>query len=398
MRRARHVLAAVLFSLAGVPAARALPTTAFLASYWHAPVSLGGAARPPWPAFETRLSARTCALCHAAQYKAWRTSRHARAMGAGVIAQLAVAGVRARAFVGGCLSCHAPGRRQWREVQAFIRGGHLRALAREGVGCADCHVRHYQRFGPPLAAFIAAGSVIHGGFTPESAFTRSRFCAVCHQFHRSGARLDGVLLENTYNEWRNSSYGRAGVTCQDCHMPGGRHVFAGIHDAAFVRRAVRVGWRRSACGRLRVCAQLSLTNTGVGHDFPTYTTPKVVMRIEELCGDRVCAKTRRQSVIARRINLELTRQYFDTRLAPGATRRLVYAMPQEAGATALAARIVVYPDAAYVRFFRAYLAHYHMTARERLLIERALNHDRHSSYVLWRVRSPLRAGASAGLR
>ncbi|MDA8389594.1 MAG: multiheme c-type cytochrome [Gammaproteobacteria bacterium] len=374
---------AAVCGLVLAPAARSFPTTAFLARYWHTPVPLGGARIPHWPAFETRLSPRACALCHAAQYDAWKTSRHAQAMGPGVIGQLAVAGVRARGFAEGCLSCHAPGRGSWREVRSFIRGGRLHAVARYGVSCADCHVRHYQRFGPPLAAFLAAGRMIHNGFTPESAFTRSRFCAVCHQFHRDGARLDGVLLENTYNEWYDSRYRLEGVTCQSCHMPGGRHRFAGIHDPGFVRRAVQVRWRIRICGQRRVCARLSLTNTGVGHDFPTYTTPKVVMSIEELCGDRVCAGTRRQSVIARRINLDLTREYFDTRLPPGATRRLVYVMPQAAHATGVAARIVVYPDAAYLRFFRAYLARYRMTARERALIERALRHDMHTAYVLW---------------
>ncbi len=376
---------AVLLGLGVVRPAYAFPTTAFLAHYWRTPAPLGGVHRPRWPVFETRLAPRTCALCHAAQYDAWRESRHARAMGPGVIAQLAVAGVRARAFVRGCLSCHAPGRRQWREVEAFIRGGRLHGLARFGVSCADCHVRRYQRFGPPLAAFIAAGRVVHNGFTPEAAFTRSRFCAVCHQFHRDGARLHGVLLEDTYNEWHDSRYRKQGITCQSCHMPGGRHSFLGIHNRRFVRRAVRVRWHIADCGQRRVCARLSLTNRGAGHDFPTYTTPKVVMRIAQLCGKAVCAGTGRRFVIARRISLDLRHEYFDTRLAPGATRTLSYAQPRDPAATAVEADITVYPDAAYVRFFHAYLGAYRMTAAEHALIERALVHDERSAYVLWRA-------------
>ncbi len=373
----------ILLGLALAESAWALPTTPFLSHYWQWPLALSRHPQPAWPAFERRLSAKACALCHEAQARAWRRSRHAQAMGPGVIAQLAVAGLRHKAFIQGCLSCHAPGGRQWRDVRAFlVSRGPLKGLARQGVTCADCHVRHERRFGPPLAPYIAAGDVVHGGFTPESVFTRSRFCAVCHQFHKNGARLDGVLLENTYQEWRASRYARQRITCQSCHMPDGRHTFSGIHNPRFVRRALTIRFSsRTTHGTVQ--ARLSVTNSGVGHDFPTYTTPEVIVTVREICAHGVCPGSTRRLLIGRRISLNLRHQVFDTRIPPGAARTLHYQAALAHGATALQGRIVVEPDAAYLRFFRAYLVRYALNRGEHRAIVRALARDRRSAYVLW---------------
>ncbi|HUW98245.1 MAG TPA: multiheme c-type cytochrome [Acidiferrobacter sp.] len=390
--RAPRSLGFLVFALLGLSGpAWGFPTTAFLTRYWHRPLPLAGKPVPPWPRFERTLSAQACARCHKAQYDAWHASRHALAMGPGVTGQLAVAGPSRWPFVRSCIFCHAPGDRQWRAVRAFIaHDDHLlTGLAHQGVTCADCHVRHYQRFGPGLVPYLAAGRVVHNGFTPESAFTRSRFCAGCHQFHKNGTRLHGLLLENTYNEWRASRYAKTKISCQSCHMPGGHHSFLGIHSRRFVRHALTIDLRL-APDRVghRVHATLAVTNSGVGHDFPTYTTPTVVLSIAQLCGKTICAGSRRQTVIARRISLDLRHQYFDTRLAPGATRTLHYHLRRRPAATALLARIVVYPDAAYVRFFRAYLAAYTLTREEHAQIERALTRDERSRYILWSQRRP----------
>lgn len=377
-------MTALLLFLCLAPTAWGLPTSPFLTHFWHRPLPLAGAPAPPWPAFERKLSASTCALCHQSQYDQWRKSRHAEAMGPGVIAQLMVAGAAHPRFVRNCLSCHAPGHRQGLTLKAYMAGARLTHLARQGVTCADCHVRHYQRFGPPLLAYLAAGRVVHNGFTPELDFTRSRFCASCHQFHKSGARLNGVLLENTYNEWRASPYAKRHITCQSCHMPKGRHNFYGIHNRRFVRRALTIRMDLGPGlpgGPLPV--RLSVKNSGVGHDFPTYTTPRVVVSVRQMCGPKTCPHSIQKILIGRRISLDLRHQYYDTRLAPGARRTLYYTLPRVPAATAVLGRIVVYPDAAYVRFFRAYLAANALAPNERGLIERVLKHDKDSGYVLW---------------
>ncbi len=389
IRRPSRWLAALVF-LCLAPTAWGLPTSPFLTQFWHRPLALGGEPPPPWPVFERKLSASTCALCHQSQYKQWRKSRHALAMGPGVIGQLAAAGLAHPRFVRNCLSCHAPGNRQELAVKAFMVGAPLTPFARQGITCADCHVRHYQRFGPPLSAYLAAGRVVHNGFTPESDFTHSRFCASCHQFHKSGARLNGVLLENTYNEWRASPYAKDGITCQSCHMPKGRHDFYGIHNRQFVRRALTIHMDLSpSLPGHPIHATLSITNSGVGHDFPTYTTPRVAVSLQQMCGRRTCRHSTRQIIIGRSISLDLRHQYYDTRLAPGARRTLRYEVPRVAAATAVLGRIIVYPDAAYVHFFHAYLAAYALTPDERGLIERALKRDENSRYILWSRRQEL---------
>ena len=368
----------------------AWPTTAFLSRYWHRPLPVGGRLLPHWPAAQVALSARACGQCHIRQYREWRRSRHALAMGPGVVGQLMAAGRGRWAFIRGCLLCHAPAGRQNREVRAALMGAALGPMAHQGVTCADCHVRAYRRFGPPLESYLAAGRIIHGGFTPSNDFTRSRFCISCHQFHGNGARLHGALLENVYGEWRRSRYARAGVTCQTCHMPNGRHDFYGIHNPRFVRKALTIRLRVEPREAKRdLVARLSIMNSGVGHDFPTYTTPEVVATIWQDCARHICPGTARRLVIGRRISLDLEHQYFDTRLKPGQARQLSYGVARAAHATALEARIIVSPDAAYVRFFRAYLARYRLTHKERAAIKRALARDENSRYVLWQAKRPL---------
>jgi hypothetical protein len=96
-------------------------------------------------------------------------------------------------------------------------------------------------------------------------------------------RPDGKLLENTYNEWRGSRFAREGVQCQDCHMPERRHRWRGIHDADMVRSGLTItakpGAARYRPGEIAVVT-LRVTSTRIGHAFPTYVTPRVVLRGE----------------------------------------------------------------------------------------------------------------------
>jgi hypothetical protein len=55
-------------------------------------------------------------------------------------------------------------------------------------------------------------------------------------------------------------------------MPERRHLFGGIHDPAMVASGLMAEVRVSSDG-----AQFSLTSNAIGHAFPTYATPKVVM-------------------------------------------------------------------------------------------------------------------------
>jgi len=190
----------------------------------------------------------------------------------------------------GCLGCHAP----LAEQSPLIRStGRLAAnpafdpaLHREGLPCAGCHVRGHQRFGPPrrdgsLASAGPPEALPHGGVTRTPAFLSAAFCRGCHQFAEDAPTLNGKPLENTYREWEASRFAREGVQCQDCHMPDRRHLWRGIHDVDMVRSGLSIevaGPRSRAGAGDNVDVGLTVRSVRVGHAFPTYVTPKVVLR------------------------------------------------------------------------------------------------------------------------
>lgn len=62
-------------------------------------------------------------------------------------------------------------------------------------------------------------------------------------------------------------------------MPDRRHLWRGIHDPEMVKQGVTIDLKTAREGS-RVQATLTITNSGVGHYFPTYLTPKVFLRME----------------------------------------------------------------------------------------------------------------------
>src|SRR6185436_19772252 len=171
--------------------------------------------------------------------------------------------------------------------------------------------------------------------------------------------LNGKLLENTYAEWKASRFAREGVQCQDCHMPDRRHLWRGIHDADMVRSGLTIT-ARAASPRVRpgqtVSATLVVESTRVGHAFPTYVTPRVVLRGELIdSAGNVVPGTVRERVIAREVALDLSREIRDTRLAPGARARLDYRARAPVAGLRVRLSVVVEPDAFYTAFFEAVL-------------------------------------------
>jgi hypothetical protein len=88
--------------------------------------------------------------------------------------------------------------------------------------------------------------------TVENPFLRSAdFCGTCH----NEMSPFGVWVKSTHLEWREGPQGKAGIVCQDCHMPpaAGRsarmgeelpdvrqHLFHGAHDTGKVRGVAEV--------------------------------------------------------------------------------------------------------------------------------------------------------------
>jgi hypothetical protein len=339
----------------------------FLARHWRTPLAPQGAPPARFTEVEASLAPEGCATCHPAQFADWSTSFHARSMGPGVAGQLVEMFTSAPDEALGCLGCHAP----LAEQRPLVRdgAGHAPhgafdpALLARGLVCAGCHVRAHERFGPPRRDGSVANSgpretLPHDGATRTRAFLASEFCRGCHQFTSDGFALNGKLLEDTYMEWKRSRYARRGVQCQDCHMPDRRHLWRGIHDPDMVRAGLTITVQPGARGRAGrlVSAVLTVRNTGVGHAFPTYVTPRVVLRGELVDAQGIVVPgSRREQVIAREVALDLSKELRDTRLPPGARARFVYRVRAPLAGLRMRLSVVVEPDAFYTAFFEALL-------------------------------------------
>ena len=378
----------------------------FVRRHWRAPLPPQGPAPERFTPVEASLAPEACGTCHPVQLADWKTSLHATSMGPGVSGQLADMLRHDPASAVSCYRCHAPLAEQ-RPLLATRTGtapnpAHDASLSPRGVVCAACHVRAHERFGPPRRDGTVANpgpreTLPHGGATRTSAFLRSEFCRSCHQFRGDGFALNGKLLENTYEEWKASRYAREGTQCQDCHMPDRRHVWRGIHDRDMVRSGVTITLSptepRVRAGQA-VDLTLKLQNTGVGHAFPTYVTPRVVMRAELVdAAGTIVAGTRMERTIERAVETDLSKQIRDTRLLPGRVASLVYRRRVPPQAATLRVRVIVEPDAFYTRFFDTVLKENiaEMGAgRGRAQIAEALADTRRSPFTLYERDLPVR--------
>ncbi|MGH7356193.1 MAG: multiheme c-type cytochrome [Candidatus Rokuibacteriota bacterium] len=384
----------------GVRAVGADAIDDFVARHWKQPLAPQGSAPARATALEASLHPEACGACHPQQYADWRTSPHAASMGPGVAGQLVELLASEPGSALGCQNCHAPLAEQrpldWDGARATPNAIYDGRLRQRGLVCAGCHVRDHERFGPPkrdgsLASAAPRETLPHNGVTRTPAFLKSEFCASCHQFAPDGFRVNGKLLENTYAEWRASRFAREGVHCQDCHMPDRRHLWRGIHDPEMVRSGLTIeatmDGSRDAPGGTGT-ATLRVTNTGVGHAFPTYIPPRVVLRGELIGADgRALAGSRQEYQIARDAELDLATENFDTRLMPGESAALVYRTVVVAPGVRLRLSVVVYPDWFYARFFQALLQQ--GAGRGAELVREALEAARRSPYVLFERDFPL---------
>ena len=340
----------------------------FIRDHWRRPIPSQGTAPARFSSLERSLSPVSCGTCHPDQFRDWRSSWHAKSMGPGISGQLAEMIKSEPATARSCFTCHAPLAEQApliRATEGLVPNPDLDThLQSQGVVCASCHVRGHQRFGPPqrdgmVASRAPRESLPHNGFTRTTAFLRSEFCASCHQFAPNGLALSGKLIENTFEEWRASPAARRGQQCQDCHMPDRRHLWRGIHDPETVKSGVQI---KLVTGRARyrpnekLTARLTITSTGVGHDFPTYVTPRVLVRAELLdaAGESVPGSLEERA-IGREVPLDLSREIADTRIPAGGRFTLDYARQLDRPGLRLRVSVTVFPDHFYTGFFESLL-------------------------------------------
>jgi hypothetical protein len=368
-------------------------------AYWKKPIPPQG--EPPDTHLEPArgIHPDNCGVCHAIQYQDWQGSLHSKAMGPGVTGQFPTMGFGDQAS---CLECHAPMSEQWKRVldasgKWVANGSYDEELASKGMVCSACHLRRHRRHGPPLPqGKTPVSHVVHGEPLRTENFRASEFCKGCHQHPTTSMIINGKTVENTYQEWLSSPYAEQGVTCQTCHMPEGRHIWKGIHDPEMTRSGVTVATEvtpeKPAPGN-PLQAVLTLTNTGTGHAFPTYTTPAVFLKAAFLDkgGNILPGGHYEERILQRRLDMTVSPwgEEFDTRVLPGESARLEFSRRVPEGAASLYLWVWVEPDHFYTGFYRAYLRNgANFPGAERL--SQALKDSLDSHYLLFSRTVPIR--------
>ena len=178
----------------------------------------------------------SCGACHPEIFKMWSGSTHANAWKNPLFQAIYNLGKSTakeeyqRMNIESCVRCHAP-------IGHSSGEGELPPDDEKGgVICDFCHsVKATTGIGnapyilDPGNAATMEGGTKYGPFSdsPETIHknqyselhTRSEFCGGCHDVSHAGNDLP---IEQTYTEWRQSSYNtndpKTTIHCQDCHM------------------------------------------------------------------------------------------------------------------------------------------------------------------------------------
>jgi len=390
----KQILIAVALIVGGWLLAAGSVDPGLPSNYWDNPKAVGEKAPHAWSNLESDLRPEACAQCHSEQFDSWKNSLHAQAYSPGMVGQFPDMD---HGDANGCLNCHAPLVEQkfsdsetmkasvlllLKQQQGFDADADMDVkalpLRHSGVSCAVCHVRGWKRFGPPPKATGAVGAQkapAHDGFSATREFESSQFCASCHQFPDSMA-INGKPLENTLNEWKESSFSRKGVTCQQCHMPDRKHEFRGIHDPEMVKKGLEFALTLHGEG-----AVLTITSSWIGHAFPTYVTPKVIVSAEAQSKAGKSLK-RWQWEIVREVRYEDGwKEIRDTRLMPGEARKFI-ADPLPAAAAKVRFIITVIPDNFYKGLYDDLLSG-EQQPEAKVHIQRASKQAQKNDYLLF---------------
>jgi hypothetical protein len=382
----------------------------FLKVYWRRPIPPQGSPPHNYSDLESSLRPESCGSCHKQQYADWKESLHSRAMGPGPWGQIIDLTKNSPHEATDCMTCHAPLSEQFPllvkdENQAgFRENPHFDStLQLQGITCAACHVRQHERYGPPKAEGASAtqypaGMANHGGAKRTPYFERAEFCKDCHQFDPENSLLvSGKPLQDTYREWKNSIWGKGDAACQDCHMPNRQHIWRGIHDREWVKGGIQFNASledTSSVGKKKVALIIEVTNSAVGHKFPSYTTPKVFLHASLVDSTgKILPGTRKQQTIGWDVRFEdgEWKEYFDTRISPGESfkQRFEWALPSKADKVRV--WLEVHPDHFYhVHFYPSYLKRTDLSAEGRKLVKKALEESGKTPYILYEEVFPLR--------
>lgn len=283
-------------------------------------ISLIGAAVSPSDYTDPKI----CAGCHAEIYSQWNGGMHSMAHLDPIYEKVFIMASKETngTFDAFCTSCHAP--------IDFLSGKipsagnyNVSPISEKGVSCDFCHTVNASN-GIGNAAFISSPGKIKYGPLNDSNYstyhsttyselqTNAEFCGMCHDVKHP---LNGLVLENTYTEWKESPYNET-TPCQHCHMtpgvtkfvpnPGRAAIGAPIRDHIYthyivggnvvITSSTSPEHEKLARERLQAAAKIEIedlnrindsvsfnvrvTNIGAGHKLPTGLTEARLMWIE----------------------------------------------------------------------------------------------------------------------
>ncbi len=188
------------------------------------------------------IKPETCKNCHSEIYNMWKGSMHSKAFNDPIWRAATKLFVQEAVTPGeilemkACVKCHTPlGFRSYTINNPNQDYDAVAGLAAEGIFCNWCHnineLKHIGDAGYEVAPgggeedpstmlgpLKDAYSNIHPTKYSEL-HTRSEFCGLCHDVAHAA---NGLPIENTYTEWKDSPYNtgnaETSVHCQDCHM------------------------------------------------------------------------------------------------------------------------------------------------------------------------------------
>jgi mono/diheme cytochrome c family protein len=354
---------------------------------------------------QTSLAPAQCGRCHAKQLREWKTSLHSQTASPGTIGQILR---RDPAGKASCLRCHAPLPEQLEHAAPNFARSPLydQALRDEGIACAGCHLRQWERLGPPRQP--GSGVLAQPGYpvTELPIYERADFCLPCHQLPPWNVRLVAGSrddrgrrkpLLNTYREWLEGPYMRRGIQCQHCHMPNREHTFLGVHDPDTFRQGVKldvIAGRSPDTGTVSVRARL--TNVGAAHYLPTTPTPAAWLSV-------ALVDERRRPIAGAQAELRIGRhlrfdgvqfhEIEDTRIPPEQSIELARAWKDGRVDRARFARVMVRvaPDDYYQGLFEHRLATQDTSSEVRNYFEAALARTKQSRYIAIDRYVPIRA-------
>lgn len=210
----------------------------------------------------------SCKNCHSEIHREWTQSLHSKS-------------THSEAFLKqsdnfkfkGCVSCHAPAEPNFDFNRPKVRDWKVH----EGVTCSSCHVLGNRTLG-------TLGSNAPHKTLKEEKLRTELACISCHQ--------------QTVSQWRESSFKKQNISCQQCHMPY-KHRFISDFHKLYKKKDSR---SHTFEVNFKECLKLDLkisqltnqikfraSNIGAGHSIPTgiYGDAALFLEFKIIDGDSV---------------------------------------------------------------------------------------------------------------